>query len=71
MEGAASEIRKELIIKRNLCLGSPVKVFQEGKSYLLCQMLGDEDYMASEVTAALGHTEVTGELGKSNFSKGT
>lgn len=44
IEGANSEMRKELITKRNLCPGSPTKVFQEGERDQLRQMLTDKDY---------------------------
>lgn len=43
-EGAAGEMGRELISKWEWCPGSPVSIFQEGKSDQLCQMITDKDY---------------------------
>lgn len=47
-----------------------MKVFQEGKSEQLCQILRDKGNKDSEVTVAFGHTNVTGEFDMSILSKG-
>lgn len=59
---------KELITKREWYLvGSPVKVFHEGEWSAVSNANKCRKTEDSEVTAAFGHTEVTGESDKTTL----